>query len=194
MKKNRIWAILALSMAILLGACASGDNEEETGAVGTGQESSEEDSEEEYGKIFGDFETVAVSGETLTQDVFGQAELSMVNIWATYCGPCIQEMPELASLHQEYADQGVQILGLISDVSDPGDEAAAKIIEETGADYVHMIPSAELQSGILSMVSAVPTTIFVDQEGNMVGKAYAGARNKEEWAQIIEEKLSEVRQ
>ena len=49
MKKNRIWAILALSMAILLGACASGDNEEETGAVGTGQESSEEDSEEEYG-------------------------------------------------------------------------------------------------------------------------------------------------
>mgnify|MGYP002237266326 CR=1 FL=1 len=44
-------------------------------------------------------------------------------------------------------------------------KAAAKIIEETGADYVHMIPSAELQSGILSMVSAVPTTIFVDSKG-----------------------------
>lgn len=194
MKKIRLLAVFVMIMSILLGACAS--EEGETGAMGGGgeQEASQDSSEGGYGKIFGDFETVTFSGDTLTQDVFGEAELSMVNIWATYCGPCIQEMPHLAQLSSEYAGQGVQILGLISDVTKPGDETAAQIIEETGADYVHFLPSAELQSGVLSMVSAVPTTIFVDREGNMIGKGYAGAMSKEDWAEIIEAKLGEVRQ
>ncbi len=197
MKKIRILAVLALSLGLLLSACSS-EEEGDTGAMGTGggeeQEASQDDAEEGYGKIFGDFETVTFTGDTLTQDVFGEAELSMVNIWATYCGPCIQEMPHLAQLSEEYAGQGVQILGLISDVTEPGDETAAQIIEETGAGYMHFLPSAELQSGVLSLVSAVPTTIFVDREGNMVGQGYAGAMSKEDWAKIIEEKLGEVQQ
>ena len=57
---------------------------------------------------------------------------------------------------------------------------------------MHILPSAELQMNLLSRSSAVPTTVFLDQEGNMTGSAYAGARSKEEWSGILEEILEEV--
>ena len=47
----------------------------------------------------------------------------MVNFWATYCGACIQHMPYLSELDKEYRDQGFQILGVITDVSKPEDDA-----------------------------------------------------------------------
>lgn len=155
-----------------------------------GSESESEGSSQE--KIFGEFETVTLTGEPVTQEIFGEAKLTMVNIWATYCSPCIQEMPELAELAREYEDRGVQIIGLLSDVSEPEDATAMEIVEETGADYMHILPSAELQMNLLSRISAVPTTVFLDQEGNMTGSAYAGARSKEDWSGILEEILGEV--
>ena len=64
---------------------------------------------------FGAFESETLDGEKVTEEIFQQADLTMVNIWATFCGPCIQEMPDLAQLSEEYQDKGVQIIGLIGD-------------------------------------------------------------------------------
>ena len=193
MKKWSLGLALACALLLFAGACGTGQDET-AGAIGEGSsqgsESESEGSSQE--KIFGEFETVTLTGEPVTQEIFGEAELTMVNIWATYCSPCIQEMPELAELAREYEDRGVQIVGLLSDVSEPEDATAMEIVEETGADYMHILPSAELQMNLLSRISAVPTTVFLDQEGNMTGSAYAGARSKEEWSGILEEILGEV--
>lgn len=193
MKKWSLGLALACVLLLFAGACGTGQDET-AGAIGEGSsqgsESESEGSSQE--KIFGEFETVTLTGEPVTQEIFGEAELTMVNIWATYCSPCIQEMPELAELAREYEDRGVQIIGLLSDVSEPEDATAMEIVEETGADYMHILPSAELQMNLLSRISAVPTTVFLDQEGNMTGSAYAGARSKEDWSGILEEILGEV--
>ncbi len=193
MKKWSLGLALGCALLLLAGACGTGQDEA-AGAIGEGSsqgsESESEGSSQE--KIFGEFETVTLTGEPVTQEIFGEAELTMVNIWATYCSPCIQEMPELAELAREYEDRGVQIIGLRSDVSEPEDATAMEIVEETGADYMHILPSAELQMNLLSRISAVPTTVFLDQEGNMTGSAYAGARSKEDWSGILEEILGEV--
>lgn len=193
MKKWSLGLALACALLLFAGACGTGQDET-AGAIGEGSsqgsESESEGSSQE--KIFGEFETVTLTGEPVTQEIFGEAELTMVNIWATYCSPCIQEMPELAELAREYEDRGVQIVGLLSDVSEPEDATAMEIVEETGADYMHILPSAELQMNLLSRISAVPTTVFLDREGNMTGSAYAGARSKEDWSGILEEILGEV--
>ena len=63
------------------------------------------------------------------------------------------------------------------------------IIEETGADYTHIVASPGLQLGILNRISAYPTTVFVNKEGEFVDKAYAGARDKAAWAEIIDQLL-----
>ena len=101
----------------------------------------------------------------------------MVNIWATYCGPCLNEMPELGELSQEYADKGVQIIGIPIDTIDTygkPDQAqintAAELASQTGADYTHILLSEDLANGYLKNVMAVPTTVFVDSDGNVVGQ------------------------
>ena len=122
----------------------------------------------------------------------------MVNVWATFCTPCISEMPELGELADEYADKGVQIVGLISDVlnsdgsvSETQLDTAREIVSSTGADYVHIVPSTDLY-GLLYQITSVPTTFFVDETGAQVGYTYLGARDKAEWSAILDEVLAEV--
>ena len=101
-------------------------------------------------------------------------------------------MPELGEISRSYDTGEFQMIGLISDVMEPQDADAKEIIDSTRADYVHLIASPDLQRNILSRVSVVPTTVFVDADGNQVGEAYAGSRSKEDWTEIIEELRGEV--
>ena len=193
MKKWSLGLALACALLLFAGACGTGQDET-AGAIGEGSsqgsESESEGSSQE--KIFGEFETVTLTGEPVTQEIFGEAELTMVNIWATYCSPCIQEMPDLGEISRSYDSGEFQIIGLISDVTETGDSKAQEIVQSTQADYTHLVASPDIQRKVLSRVSVVPTTIFVDSEGNQVGEGYAGSRSKEEWTSIIEDLRSEV--
>ena len=144
------------------------------------------------------FSTTDLEGNTLDQSILADYDLTMVNVWATFCGPCINEMPDLGELAAEYADKGVQIIGLVSDtmdsdgtISDSQVETAKEIVAETGADYRHRLPSDDLL-GILSQIYAVPTTFFVDSEGVQVGDAIVTAQSKEKWIETIDGMLAEV--
>lgn len=149
--------------------------------------------------VFSSFESTDLDENPVDETVFQGKKLTMVNIWATFCGPCVEEMPDLAELNREYADQGFQVIGIPVDVMDyngeiAGDmvETAEEIVEETGADYLHILPSTGLNEAKLNMVQSVPETIFVDENGKQVGESYIGARSKADWAKIIEELLGEV--
>ncbi len=174
---------LALTGVLCLCACGSG-----AGSV----EKETQAQEAAGGKALGDFTSETLAGEAVTQEILEGSQLTMVNIWGTFCGPCISEMPALGELNREYADRGFRVVGIVSDVTAAGDETAQEIVEQTGADYTHIIASADLRSGILRIVNAVPTTIFVDSEGKRVGEVCMGSRSKEEWAELIESKLAEL--
>lgn len=139
--------------------------------------------------IFGDFQTQDIYGKEMNQNTFEKSNLTMVNIWATYCTPCISEMPSLGELAKKY-DGKMQIVGIVSDVNKPNDDTALKIIKETKANYTHLLPSSDMT--YLSTVQAVPTTIFIDKNGNQVGQEYSGATDKATWTKIIDSKLKEV--
>ncbi len=140
----------------------------------------------------------AVDGSAATADVLSGHKLTMINVWATYCNPCIGEMPELGRLSADYAEKGLQIIGVISDAGAseaPDAEAQAYaqvIIEQTGASYLHLIPGEGLLRGALAEVTAVPTTYFVDENGRPVGEALVGSRSYEDWAAIVDERLSSM--
>ena len=177
MKKKTVFlGMLILSMC-LAGCTAEKQQESEKQTAGTG--------------FFGSFETVTLDGTAVTQDIFQEADLTMVNIWGTFCGPCISEMPDLGELADEYAEKGVQIVGIVSDVTDPGNEEAKAIVEETGADYTHIVTDPSMLDGYLAGVQVVPTTVFVNSEGKKVGDIYTGAKSKEVWSGIIDELLEE---
>lgn len=140
---------------------------------------------------FGVFETLTLDGETVTQEIFKEADLTMVNIWGTFCSPCINEMPDLGELAREYEEKGVQMVGMISDVAEAEDETATLIVEETKADYRHLILSQSLYNS-LSQIQVVPTTVFIDSTGKQVGDTYTGSKSKEDWSAIMDEMLLEV--
>ena len=144
------------------------------------------------------FSTTDLEGNTLDQSILADYDLTMVNVWATFCGPCIEEMPALGELAAEYADKGVQIIGLVSDaldsdgaISDSQVGTAKEIVSQTDAGYPHLLPSEDLY-GVLSQIYAVPTTFFVDSEGAQVGEAIVTAQSKEDWITTIDSMLAEV--
>ena len=97
-----------------------------------------------------------------------------LNFWATWCGPCRNEMPDIQKLYEEYAAQGDEAEVVILGVAGPeiGQERSAEDIaafmEENGYTYpVLMDESSEMfmQYGI----SAFPTTFMIDKDGNVYG-------------------------
>lgn len=152
------------------------------------------ENETDKNEIFGEFKTKTLDGKDVNQDIFAEADLTMVNIWGTFCGPCIREMPDLGELSREYADKGFQMVGIVSDVSQPEDETALEIVDKTEADYTHLVipADANMQYRILRNAQVVPTTIFLDKNGNQVGETYPGAKSKKQWTAVIDEMLEKV--
>ncbi|WP_458862788.1 rhodanese-like domain-containing protein [Acidaminobacterium chupaoyuni] len=149
--------------------------------------------------LFGSFKSEDLEGNAVDESIFSGKKLTMVNIWATYCSPCLREMPELGEIQKEYADKGFQIVGipidtLKQDLSYDADQVkkAQKAVEKTGADYTHVLPSIDLIRSHLQEVYAVPETVFVDENGVQVGEIYSGAQSKADWEKLIDSLLKEV--
>lgn len=138
------------------------------------------------------FEAFTIDGEEMTSDIFSRSRLTMVNVWATYCNPCLREMPGLGELASEYETEDFQLIGIISDVMDGSDEEALGnaqyLIRETGASYPHLLLNESLYYGMLVDVSAVPTTFFFNSEGTLLDTV-VGSMEKEDWKEKIDEFL-----
>lgn len=134
-----------------------------------------------------------LDGNEVDQSVFANAKLTMMNIWATFCGPCINEMPELGELAAE-GGTDYQIIGVCADLNGTGDmlEDAKEIVSQTKANYLHLQPAEDLYP-VLTASSSVPVTFFFDSEGKLVGKGILGAQDKDTWSQVISERLEMVK-
>lgn len=185
--------------------------ETETGAGTSASGPEEADSaraEVPFDELFRSFSLTDLDGEPVTQDIFRDSDLTLVNIWATFCNPCLQEMPDLGKLNREYQDAGkhFQVVGLVMDavsVSPDGkkfdkDEdmiaKAKELVAQTGADYTHIVPEGDFAYSLVMSGEAqsVPTSVFVDSEGNIVGRTVIGARSADNWKAIIDERLSDA--
>ena len=116
----------------------------------------------------------------------------MVNVWATYCNPCLNEMPGLGELAAEYDRSEFQLIGIVSDVREGEDLSLVEsLVQETGANYTHMLANDSISQALLSSVSAVPTTFFFDQEGAYLG-GVVGSAEKSDWEELIHELLEDL--
>lgn len=150
-------------------------------------------------KSVGKFETTGIDGKTYTEKVFSDYDLTLVNVFTTWCSPCVKEIPELQELYKEMKEKGVGVAGVVLDTTDEKgnqDEEAVKkagiLQEKTKAEYPFLIPDTTMMNGRLQGISAFPETFFVDKDGNIVGDTYTGSHTLDEWKEIVEKELKNV--
>jgi len=149
-----------------------------------------------FAASFGNFSASSMDGDIVSQDIFKNSNLTMINIWGTFCGPCIDEIPVLGEISRDYKDKGLQVIGIVIDAVDSNGAAqpeqllaAKNLLDSSQAYYLNIIPSPSLLNNQLRVVMAVPTTIFVNKEGEIVGPNVIGSKSKEGWMKIINAQL-----
>jgi peroxiredoxin len=112
-----------------------------------------------------EYAAATIAGDTVAlADLRGQAVV--LNIWATWCPPCREEMPGLEELHQTYADQGLRVVG----VSIDGRSATGEIqrfVDDTSLTFTILHDPEERITRAFRTVG-VPETILIDREGRVV--------------------------
>lgn len=200
MKKTAaILLIATLSLGLITG-CGNSEQQAQSGAETAQPEASQdtarttEAAAPEDGIINYTVKDLDLNDVALADYVKGN-KVTMINFWGTFCGPCISEMPDLGEIERKYKDKGFDIVGLTTDVADPQgnyDESviddARSIIEDTGITYPVLVAPVQLMEDI--GLQYVPTTYFLDSEGNVLGSAEIGSKSSTEWENVIDGYLS----
>lgn len=126
------------------------------------------------GKMAPNFTLADVNGKKVSLTSFRGHPL-VVDFWATWCGPCKVEIPWFEKLHDQYASQGLEILGVSADDLDKDDPAKLFTEKRDIADFVqkmHMnypvLIDADSIANSYGGLDALPTTFYIDKNGKVV--------------------------
>ncbi|QYZ67033.1 MAG: redoxin [Gammaproteobacteria bacterium (ex Lamellibrachia satsuma)] len=108
-----------------------------------------------------DFTLKSLNGENLRLSEL-RGEVVMINFWASWCGPCRQEMPLLEELYQRYQPLGFTLLGINVEQDDA---KVRKLSKELGVSFPILFDNDNRVSKDYA-VSAMPTTLLIDRDGN----------------------------
>lgn len=134
------------------------------------------------------FELTTLDGQTITEEEFAAHKITMINFWEPWCGPCVNEMPDIQKLYENYKDKGLLVIGVFSS-TDMMDDVNTTI-DSTGVKY----PIAPYVSAFDRFQTGyVPTTIFVDENGHLLpvsngygDNVFVGNNSYDDWARLID--------
>jgi len=113
-----------------------------------------------------------------------------LNLWATWCFPCRDEIPELQKLHNEYAAQGFKVVGVSLDES--GKEAVQKFVTDNSMTYpIALDPEGKLAN--VFQTTVIPTSVLIDRSGKIVWKKYGRIAVDEELLSALKSAVAQKR-
>ncbi|MBR5975618.1 MAG: TlpA family protein disulfide reductase [Clostridiales bacterium] len=215
--KKKLSIILALLLSASMAACSSSkettkkkkDSAKKTKAEATEDDEDDEDettkkkkeTEEEPGETTDDeefreknfipdihFTITDVNGEQIDETIFMDHDVTMINFWEPWCGPCVNEMPELQKLYENYKDKGLLVIGVFSATDQMED--VNDVLSSAGTTYPVCIYDSvfdQYQTGY------VPTTIFFDRAGHIISVSngygdgvIVGSNSYDDWAALVD--------
>jgi peroxiredoxin len=149
------------------GARGASDPKTSTAATATGTE---------VGAAMPDYSAMNLDGSKFDL-VSRRGKVVLLNVWATWCGPCRFEIPELQRIHDAYAARGFEVVGVSVDES--GIESVKQFVDEQKMRYpVALDPQGQLAN--LLQTSVLPTSVLVDRGGKIVWKKYGAILEKDQ--------------
>ena len=109
-----------------------------------------------------DYAATTLQGETVSLESL-RGQVVLLNLWATWCGPCRMETPYLQSVYEEYKDDGFEIVGISMDTGDAADDVAM-FVDEYAVTYT-ILHDPTMQGMELYQVLGLPATFLIDREG-----------------------------
>ena len=146
---------------------------------------------------FAQFETEDINGNPVNQDIFKDYDVTMVNVWATWCYYCVEEMPGISALYEELPEN-VNIITICED-GDTAKADALNVLNNVAAHFTTIKPGEDLEKSALKYVQGFPTTFFVNSKGEVIGKTQVGAPAttidgvKSAYTDLINKALEEIK-
>src|ERR1043166_4755570 len=121
-------------------------------------------------------------------DFYGK--VMVINLWATWCGPCRREIPELVKLHKEFHSRGVEIIGLSTEDPDASAEKVRKFIQDFQIDYRIGWAPAEVGVPLMQGHQSIPQIFVISRDGRILQRflGYSAAYSTQ-LKQVLEDAL-----
>lgn len=177
---KKLYLILPL---LLLSACKNdkpqgssifGNGEAENSEVVTDGEDGDEDEQPNVGQQYTDLNIPTLEGEMKSlSDYVKQNKVTVIDCWASWCRPCIEEMPNIAQLYRKYHQLGVGVVGISFD-SDPQSWNHAVKINEMVWPQLGELRGWDNQMHRVYNVKSIPHTIVINRKGEIVAEGLRG--------------------
>ena len=122
-------------------------------------------------------------------DFFGK--VMVINLWATWCGPCRQEIPELVKVHKEFHSRGVEVIGLSTENPDASAEKVRKFIQDFQIDYRIGWAPFQVAAPLMKEYQAIPQVFVISRDARIL-KHFVGfspANTSTQLKQALEDAL-----
>lgn len=171
-----IFSALALATVLAFASCNCKKNGEcakaqaEQQVADTTNATTQDETQANDGSKFIDFTVPALDGKQVKlADVVAKNKITMVDFWASWCGPCRMEMPNVVEAYKQFHDKGLEIVGVSLDESKE-DWAAA--VKDMGMNWIQTsdLKGWECEAARLYGVRGIPACVLINQKGEIVGR------------------------
>jgi peroxiredoxin len=117
----------------------------------------------------------------------------LLNLWATWCGPCRNETPELVRIHKEYQDRGLEMIGLSTEDPVASAQSVQEFMRAYGVDYHIGWATREVAAALMQGRGSIPQSFIISRDGHIM-KRFVGfhpVQTPPQLKQAIEEALTQ---
>ncbi len=151
--------------------------------------------------FFKEFSLKLVSGDgEITEDIYKGHKVTVFNGWGPWCAPCVNEMPDLDELNREYADKGLQIIGVVADYyltvgdgdSSDYDAEINSVLDKLNISYPNVLADEAFSNQVVpTMNNAFPCTWAVNENGDVIG-ILSGSNEADVWRDQFDQWLKQA--